>query len=250
MIRKIKKLIKSKVLKIKTEEELFLNEAIIEDEFKKYHQFVKDYTMTSVQNQYALYQSVNHIIKNNVKGDIVECGVWKGGSSLMMASILTKNNVMNKNLYLYDTYTGMTSPSNNDFRNDNGKLAEIKFHEKDNIDFVDWCYSSIEEVKSTMNKSDYPKEKIFYVKGKVEDTLKSHQHQRISLLRLDTDFYESTKIELEELFPLVSKNGIIIIDDYGHWAGAKKAVDEYFTKNNYNLFMHRVDYTARLIIKT
>ena len=92
MVRKIKQLIKSKILKIKTEEELFLNEAIIEDEFKKYHHFIKDYTMTSVQNQYALYQSINHIILNNIEGDIVECGVWKGGSSLLMASILTKNN--------------------------------------------------------------------------------------------------------------------------------------------------------------
>lgn len=248
MIKKIKSLIK-KLLKIKTEEELFLNEPIIEDEFKKCHQFVKNYTMTSVQNQYALYQSVNHIIKNNVKGDIVECGVWKGGSSLLIASVLFKNNLTNKNLYLYDTYTGMTSPTNNDFRNDNSQLAEIKFNQKNNVDFVDWCYSSIDEVKSVMNKSDYPKEKIFYIKGKVEETLKSHQHQKISLLRLDTDFYESTKIELEELFPLVSKNGIIIIDDYGHWAGAKKAVDEYFAKNNYNFFLHRIDYTARLILK-
>ena len=113
-----------------------------------------------------------------------------------------------------------------------------------------WAYAPIEEVRNNMLKTNYPIDNIKYIKGKVEDTLKSSVPNKIALLRLDTDWYESTKIELEVLYPLITKGGILIIDDYGHFEGAKRAVDDYFRKINQQPLLNRIDYTGRLIIKT
>jgi hypothetical protein len=111
-----------------------------------------------------------------------------------------------------------------------------------------WCYSPLEDVKENLYSTGYPKENLVFIKGKVEDTLSQNMPGKLALLRLDTDWYESTKIELELLYPLLVEKGVLIIDDFGHWDGAKKAVVEYFEKTNY-LFLHRIDYTGRLMIK-
>jgi hypothetical protein len=112
-----------------------------------------------------------------------------------------------------------------------------------------WCFSSIEEVKNNIATLNYPTEKVYFVKGKVEDTIPTTIPQKIAVLRLDTDWYESTKHELEHLFPLLVSGGVLIIDDYGHWEGARKAVDEYIEKNNLNILLNRIDYTGRIAIK-
>ena len=111
-----------------------------------------------------------------------------------------------------------------------------------------WAYSSINEVNDNI-KVKVPKNNIKLIKGPVEETLihKDNIPEKISLLRLDTDFYESTKIELEVLYPKLVKGGFLIIDDYGHWKGSRKAVDDYFNKEV--PFIHFVDETCRLIIK-
>ena len=99
--------------------------------------------------------------------------------------------------------------------------------------------------------TNYPINNFQLIKGKVEDTLPGIMlPDSISLLRLDTDFYESTLHELKHLYPLLSKNGVLIIDDYGHWQGCKQAVDEYFDKENISLLLNRIDYTGRVAIKT
>ena len=112
-----------------------------------------------------------------------------------------------------------------------------------------WAYSPIKEVKENMQKTGYPVDKLNYIIGKVEETLKNTRPDKIALLRLDTDWYESTKIELEMLYPLIVQDGVLIIDDYGHFSGAKKAVDEYFMTINRPPLFNRIDYTGRLIIK-
>lgn len=105
------------------------------------------------------------------------------------------------------------------------------------------------ETTGNILSTGYPKEKINFVKGLVEETIPQTQINKIAILRLDTDWYSSTKFELEHLYPKLVKGGVLIIDDYGHWEGCKKAVDEYFTNNNIPIFMMRIDYTGRLIIK-
>jgi hypothetical protein len=85
--------------------------------------------------------------------------------------------------------------------------------------------------------------------GKVEDTIPADIPEKIALLRLDTDWYESTKHELIHLFPRLQKGGVLIIDDYGFWKGARKAVDEYFAENNIQILLNRIDDTGRMAIK-
>ena len=109
--------------------------------------------------------------------------------------------------------------------------------------------ASLEEVQKNMSLTKYPTEKIHFVKGKVEDTIPDKAPEKIAILRLDTDWYESTKHELEYLFPRLIEGGILIIDDYGHFEGSRIAVDEYLEKNNIHDFLHRIDYTGRLLVK-
>jgi hypothetical protein len=100
-----------------------------------------------------------------------------------------------------------------------------------------------------MAMTNYPQDKLNYVVGKVEDTIPETLPRKIALLRLDTDWYESTLHELNHLYPLLTEGGVLIIDDYGHWQGAKKAVDEYIEKNKLKILLNRIDYTGRIAIK-
>ena len=211
---------------------------------------IQEFTMTSNERMVVLSRAIDYLVENKIEGDIVECGVWKGGSMMLIARKLLQLNDHKRNLFLFDTFEGMSDPNEKDVSAiDNSTASELlqkenKF-EGDNV----WCYSSLEEVKSNLEKTNYSNEKIFYFKGKVEDTLPEPSVGRIALLRLDTDFYESTKHELETLYDLVVPNGIIIIDDYGHWSGSKKAVNEFIEKRKLKIFLNRIDYTGRLAIK-
>ncbi len=112
-----------------------------------------------------------------------------------------------------------------------------------------WCYSPIDEVKTNLAKSGYNMGNIHFVKGKVEDTIPHSEIKDIALLRLDTDWYESTKHELIHLYDRLVSGGVLIIDDYGHWSGSRKAVDEFFAERGLSIFLHRIDYTGRMAIK-
>ena len=198
------------------------------------------YTMTSKERMYALFEAVKYIETHKIEGDIVECGVWKGGSSMVAALSLSKNS--NRKLYLYDTYEGMNEPTEAD-KNVIGEDA------KNTWDNRDKCESSLVEVKDNLALTNYDADKINYIVGKVEDTIPSNLPHKISILRLDTDWYESTKHELIHLFPLLQPGGVLIIDDYGHWVGARKAVDEYMAENDIKILLNRIDYTGRIGIK-
>jgi len=212
--------------------------------FMELYKKVKDYTLVPVERCFTLYQTVKYILKNNIEGDLVECGVWKGGSSMLMAYILKDAGETKRKIYLYDTFEGMTKPGEMDGQEEKEQWEQGRVTDTLN----NMCYSPIEEVKANMERTGYPAEKIIMVKGKVEDTLPGTLPSKISLLRLDTDWYESTKHELQHLYPLLIKNGVLIVDDYGAWQGARKAVDEYF-KDIPNVFLGRIDYTGRIVIK-
>jgi hypothetical protein len=209
---------------------------------------VQPFTCTSPERIYALCNAIRYIVNNQISGDIVECGVWKGGS--VMAAMLTLIDLgkTKQNIYLYDTFEGMTEPSDKDISIE-GKNALNVFMEKQENE-EKWVYSSLNDVKNAVYSTGYDKEKIHFVKGKVEDTLPEFAPDCISLLRLDTDWYESTHHELIHLFSRISKGGVIIIDDYGHWKGAREAVDEYIRENNISILLNRIDYTGRIGTKT
>jgi hypothetical protein len=210
---------------------------------------VKDNTMTSPERIFSLIEAVKYILTNNIPGDIVECGVWKGGSMMAVAETLRHFSVTTRNLYLYDTFEGMSEPDEMD-KTYSGESASdlLKVNSNKEKNMV-WAYSTLDTVKAGMDTTRYPKDNIHYVKGKVEDTIPGTTPSGIALLRLDTDWYESTRHELQHLYPLLVKGGVLILDDYGHWAGAKKAVDEYFTGSKHFLLLNRIDETGRIAVK-
>lgn len=221
----------------------------MEKEFLEIAKKCKPFTMTSMERLYSVYKSVEYALKNNIEGDYVECGVWKGGSSMMIALSLIKNDCTNRKIYLYDTYEGMTEPTENDFKYTN-QSAEKKYIQNINPESgSDWCRSGIDEVKENLYSTGYPKENIIFVKGKVEDTIPGIIPEKIALLRLDTDWYESTLHEMQHLYPIISEKAVLIIDDYGYWLGCRKAIDEYFEENNIHILLNRIDLTGRIGIK-
>jgi O-methyltransferase len=212
-------------------------------------ELTSEYTLTNPERIVSLIKATEYVVKNDIPGSIVECGVWKGGSVMAILHTLNNLSVSDRNVYLYDTFEGMSEPTELD-KTYRGESASKAFKKKNEVWDKIECYSSIEEVKKNLFSVGYNEEKIQFKKGKVEDTIsKDNLPNEISLLRLDTDWYESTKHELEFLFPKLVKGGVLIIDDYGHWEGCKRAVDEYFKEKNIKIFLNRVDYTCRLGIK-
>lgn len=207
------------------------------------------YTMTSPERIFGLIEAVKYITSFNIEGDIVECGVWKGGSMLAAAETLINQRNSSRQLYLYDTFEGMPPPTVNDISFDNRTADEmLKVDTNKELNPV-WAYSTLQSVKQTMALSGYPLSNIRYVKGKIEETIPGTAPEKIALLRLDTDWYESTKHELIHLFPRLVKGGVLIIDDYGYWKGARKAVDEYLQENKIQILLNRLDETGRIAIK-
>ena len=208
------------------------------------------YTMTSKERMYALYAACLYAVDSGLAGAFVECGVWKGGSAMMMAACLKSKGITDRDIYLFDTFEGMPKPEEMD-RSFTGEHAQGQFQASaTDEDSSSWCHSPYDEVKQNMLSIGYPEERIHLVKGKVEDTLPSgFPEQAIALLRLDTDWYSSTHQELLHLYPLLVKRGVLIIDDFGHWEGAQKAVLEYFDEHDVNMLLNRIDYTGRIGIK-
>lgn len=196
--------------------------------------------------------SLTYCLENNINGDYVECGTWRGGlAALMLSSIITNN--LSKRLWLYDTFQGMSRPGENDVAiNGEQAVATFQAHFNETTGFSEWCKASTEVVEETLNtvSSDY-KQYTKFIIGTVEETLTCAENipEKIALLRLDTDWYESTRVELEILYPRLSQNGIVIIDDYGWWQGQKKATDEFLSRLNPNNFTTRNGADHSLIIE-
>jgi hypothetical protein len=217
--------------------------------FQEIYEKTRPYTMTSINRMYELYKAVQYLVDSRIPGDIVECGIWKGGSSMIAALALQAFGETDRRLWLYDTYEGMPEPGEKDVRASDGFVAQQHWSILKPDDSHKWIYSSLEEVQSNMYSTGYPKENILFIKGKVEDTIPDRIPGVIALLRLDTDWYESTYHELRHLFPQVSTHGVLVIDDYGWWKGSREATDRYITENNLQLFLHRIDDSGRLALK-
>ena len=224
----------------------------LDKDFFEMWNIAEKYTMISVERAYSLYASINYILSNNIRGDIVECGVWRGGACMLAALALIKNSSFDRKIFMYDTFEGMPVPGSNDKVAWNGKSALGYWKKNRTPDGKNMWAADLDEVKENMKKTGYPEKNIVFCKGDVADTLHSDTVPgEISLLRLDTDWYESTKIELEKLYPLLTDRGVLLIDDYGHFSGARKAVDEYFSRKNDlpGILLNRIDYTGRTGVK-
>jgi hypothetical protein len=207
------------------------------------------YTMTSVERQISLIHSIRYLVRHRIEGCIVECGVWRGGSSMASALALIQEGDTGRDVYLFDTFEGMPPPKDVDRRTDGTPARMLLDRDPDRRGW-NWAVAAIDEVRQNMGSTGYPPDRVHYVKGPVEATIPLHAPAGpIALLRLDTDWYDSTKHELTHLFSLLCQGGVLIVDDYGHWAGARRAVDEFFTSLARPYYLHRVDYTGRVLVK-
>ncbi|OBF89121.1 hypothetical protein A5790_20880 [Mycobacterium sp. 852002-51152_SCH6134967] len=221
---------------------------------------VDPYTLTSSDRVAALCTSVDYIVDHDIPGAIVECGVWRGGSLLAMLLRLRQRGIVGRDIYGYDVWAGMGpsgfpyQPTDEDvlFNGTSvqssmnpGRLGKT-IYERIMPKFTHFKPSR-DDVYALLTSTGYPPERIHLVAGPVEDTIPAHAPDTIALLRLDTDLYESTRHELEHLYPRIPVGGVLVIDDYGYWKGARKAVDDYF--EGHRILLHRDGPSVRFAIK-
>ena len=211
---------------------------------------VRAYTMTSAERLYSLWSCVRYLHARGRKGDFMEVGVWRGGSMMLAAMTLRQLKADDRPLWLYDTFTGLPRPDEAldtdilDNRAIDGWLPR-SFDGRTSA----WAYADEEEVRANMRETGYPEELVHFIAGKVEDTIPAVLPEKIALLRIDTDFYSSYKHTLEYAYDRLVPGGICILDDYGHFRGARKAVDEFLDQRGLCVLMHRPDYSCRIFVK-
>jgi O-methyltransferase len=219
--------------------------------FVKMLREISPYTMTlnfGVEAPYALFQQVKYLVHNRIPGDIVECGVWRGGSMMLISYALQYFGDTSRQLYLYDTFAGMTEPDDIDISMDGERMKSVWLDAK-NKNLAIGHGGRVEYVKHNMLETGYPEEQMHFIVGDVLQTIPAQIPSSIACLRLDTDWYKSTRHELEHLYDLIVPHGVLIIDDYGWCKGARQATDEFIQNQSFRPMMHRVDETVRIIIK-
>ncbi|MFJ4961491.1 Macrocin O-methyltransferase [Streptomyces sp. ADI96-02] len=217
-----------------------------DDEAKDVIRAVKPYSMTSPERLNAFILATRYIARHDIPGDIVECGVWRGGSMQACARTLLSVGDTERDLYLFDTYEGMTPPTAEDLRRDGRSARELL--DAQGKDRPIWAVASLEDVRAGFEQVPYPQERVHYVRGRVEDTVPAQAPERIAILRLDTDWYASTRHELEHLYSRLVSGGVLLIDDYGYWQGSRQAVDEFLEKTGERLLLLRMD-EGRIAVK-
>jgi hypothetical protein len=202
---------------------------------------VRPYTMTPPERINALIRAVRYVAQHGITGDIVECGVWRGGSMMAVARTLLALNQADRGLYLFDTFEGMTEPGADDLTMDGVPAARaLAGRQLPGVTMGDWLRASLDEVQGNLAGTGYPGHLLHFVKGKIQETIPGFAPASIAILRLDTDWYDSTRHELEHLMPRLTDGGVLIVDDYGDWAGARKATDDYLSKSGERILLNRI----------
>jgi hypothetical protein len=181
----------------------------------------------------------------------VECGTWRGGNAIAAAMTFDLYQAENE-IWIYDTFAGMTAPGKRDRNAHSNEDVERKYRRRIDGANVDWCFASKADVIGNVERAGLEISRFRLIEGDVLSTLVLPENlpEAISVLRLDTDWYESTLQELRVLYPLLSNSGVLLIDDYGHWEGARAAVDEYFVSFPPRPLLSAVDYTGRVGVKS
>jgi len=193
-------------------------------------------TMIGQKRLDNIQMAVETVLKENIKGDLVETGVWRGGAVLLMKAILVANNDIERKVFLADSFQGIPPV-------DLEKYPDDKVHEgAENLDIL--SDNSMEEVQGYFSRMGLLDERVIFLKGWFEDTLPVIETDSIALLRLDGDIYKSTWESLTLLYNKVSTGGFIIIDDYYSWDGCRKAVEDFRKKNSIDDEMHDIDWTS------
>lgn len=179
------------------------------------------YTMTGRRRLDALQQCVETMVSERVPGDVVETGVWRGGSMILARALLDVLGESDRVIWCCDSFEGMPVPT----------TEGESFNGTEDFSDVSYLSVSVEQVKANFSRFGMTVDNVKFLKGWFSDTLPSAPIEQIALLRLDGDLYESTRDALVPLYPKVSKGGYVIVDDYNSWEGCKKAVDEYRAAN-------------------
>lgn len=189
---------------------------------------ISTHTMTRPTRAKALWQLCAKVVRGGIPGDLVECGVWMGGSAGLMALALRKFEPKGiRKLHLFDSFEGLPSPSKKD-----GQKAEEYWKSTEGSDHpnVARCVADAEVVRAFLYQSlRIPPEQVVFHEGWFQNTLPLSEEalRQIAVLRLDGDWYDSTRICLEHLYDRVSPGGVILLDDYFCWEGCRKATDEF-----------------------
>jgi O-methyltransferase len=227
---------------------------LVSDEDREIIARARPFTMTSDERLQALIDAVRYCEQRGVPGAFAECGVWRGGSVLTMILVLHGLGVDDRDIHLFDTFEGMTAPTEEDTSPLDPPALETWAEAQESGERA-WSELFSHEVfdeaavRELLVSTGYPSERLHFARGPVEQTLPEAAPERLALLRLDTDWYESTRHELEHLWPRLSDGGVLIVDDYGHWEGARRAVDEFFATSAAPVLLSRIDYTGRIAIK-
>jgi O-methyltransferase len=218
-----------------------------DDEMAAIVRAVRPFTMTSFDKLHATITATRYVARYDIPGDIVECGVWRGGSMQAIARTLDSAGIHDRDLYLYDTFEGMTPPTDKDVRRNDGSTAADSLAKSDRSSLV-WAYASLEDVQAGFEAVPYPAERLHYVKGPVEETVPGTLPDQIAILRLDTDWYESTAHELTHMYDRLVSGGVLMIDDYGYWQGSRQATDEFLERTGERLLLIRTG-SGRVAVK-
>lgn len=209
---------------------------VVDPSFLNYYQKIRKDTMLSTEALYDLWWSVKYICNNNLNGDIIEFGVWRGGALELIAYALNEYQGSNR-IIGFDTFEGHPKPGKNEV-DIWGNDMQKKFKEEK---AGKWAYAKYEYVLSNLNNV-YKNVQLY--KGLVDESIDDNKVGNIAILRLDMDWYKPTKIVLQKFYAKIQKGGLLIIDDYGHHSGARQAVDEFIVENNLILNFRHVNYSC------
>ena len=208
---------------------------LVPGRFAELHRLVGPYSMASRARLRGLYRAVRRVVREGIPGDVVECGTARGGSAALMGLTLNRLRA-ERRLWVFDTFEGLPPPSDAD---PDRAIAQ---------QFIGECRGDLEEVEGLFRSLGIRGATTF-VKGLFQDTLPVTPIGSIAVLHLDGDWHDSVMSCFEHLYSRVSPGGIIQIDDYGHWAGARKATDAFLSRHAPGVRLRYVDYTGRQMTK-
>jgi O-methyltransferase len=220
-----------------------------EDRAREALKVVEEHTMTSYERMMTLWQQVRYLDRAGIEGCLVECGTWRGGAMGMMALAHLASGPPTRTLHLFDSFEGLPEP---DGVKDSDMAVEYsKGQASGAMKPIGRCVGTLEGNRQLLGEIiGYPEALTLYHVGWFQDTVAPAVPEvgRIALLRLDGDWYESTQVCIEAFGPLVSSGGIVVVDDYGKWAGCRQAVDEFLAKLSRPVFLSYIDASGRYYV--
>ena len=188
------------------------------------------YTMIGHQRLDNVQRCVEDVLTNNVPGDLVETGAWRGGTTIFMRALLKAHDVTDRKVWVADSFEGLPAPKNKDDGMD--------------LSHVDYLKVSLEQVKSNFEKFELLDDQVEFLKGWFCDTLPKAPIEKIAILRLDGDMYSSTMVSLHNLYHKVIRGGFVIVDDYYSWPACREAITDFRATHSIESEIKKIDFTG------